>query len=520
MPVRGTKGGSDPFISADGNWLGFFNDEGAARVPVEGGVPEVSREEFGLGTSWGDDGFIVAIGAWGRGLSCQTGWIGERQELTKVDGSKNEGTHLHPDLLPGNKAVFFTIWNQEGTYDDCRIGVVEVKTKQRKILTYGGSELRGTTARFLQTPWGDYIVWAKSGNLLAAAFDGDELEVTGPAVKIVDGVMTNGASGAAAFAVSSGNNGTLTFVPGTLESEQNMLTWRTEDGRETPALKNPGPYIDPVFSPDGKLLITLMSSNYDIGMVDLAAGSVKLFQTKKDNLFAIFSRDGSRVTFSSNFETGRYNIYEKPTDNIGPARQLVEIETDVIPRASSWSPEGRFLIFDFVGVNLPKYGNDLWILDTQAGRVVKPLFETEAVEKNGKFSPDGKVLAYQSNEVEGEYEVFVRPFPITEESVQVSSGGGGFPVWSPNSKKLYYRKGENIMVANIESNPNLHITKRAVFFKSPQQVSDIAVADFAVAPDGRFLLVRSAVDLSKPLQMNVVTNWFEELKSKVAGGRP
>ena len=154
----------------------------------------------------------------------------------------------------------------------------------------------------------------------------------------------------------------------------------------------------------------------------------------------------------------------------------------------------------------------MWVLDTQAGRGVKPLFETEAAEKNGKFSPDGKILAYQSNEVEGEYEVFVRPFPITEESVQVSSGGGGFPVWSPNIKKLYYRKGENIMVANIESNPNLHITKRAVLFKSPQQVSEIAMDDFAVAPDGRFLLVRSAVDLSKPLQINVVTNWFEELQ--------
>ena len=233
MPVRGTKGGTDPFISADGNWLGFApsfsNENQAARVPVEGGVPEVSKEEFGMGTSWGDDGFIVSIGAWGRGLSYQTAWKGERQELTKVDGSKNEGAHLYPDLLPGNKAVFFTIWNQEGTFDDSRIGLVEVKTKQRKILTYGGSELRGTTARFLQTPWGDYIVWAKSGNLLAAAFDGDKLEVTGPAVKIVDGVMTNGASGEAAFAVSSGNNGTLIFVPGTLESVQNTLTWRTAE---------------------------------------------------------------------------------------------------------------------------------------------------------------------------------------------------------------------------------------------------------------------------------------------------
>jgi len=200
--------------------------------------------------------------------------------------------------------------------------------------------------------------------------------------------------------------------------------------------------------------------------------------------------------------------------------RLVETETDVIPRAHSWSPDGRFLVFDFDVVNLPKYGNDLWVLDTQAGRVVKPLFETAAVEKNGKFSPHGKMLAYQSDEVEGKYEVFVRPFPIAEDPVQVSSGGGGIPVWSPNSKKLYYHQGENIMVANIESNPSLHVTKRAVLFKSPQQTLDTTVADFAVAPDGRFLLVRSAVDFSKPLQINVVTNWFEELKRKVSGGKP
>ena len=164
---------------------------------------------------------------------------------------------------------------------------------------------------------------------------------------------------------------------------------------------------------------------------------------------------------------------------------------------------------------MPKYGNDLWVLDTQAGRVVKPLFETAAVEASGKFSPDGKMLAYQSNEIEGRYEVFVRPFPITEEAVQVSSGGGGIPVWSPDSKRLYYRAGDNIMVANLESNPNLHITERAILFKSPQQNLDNTMPDFAVAPDGRFLLVRSAVDLSKPLQINVVTNWFEELQRKM-----
>jgi serine/threonine protein kinase len=507
-PIRGTEDGSDP-VFENNSWISFSGASyNLRKIPLVGGVADT----FGIGSTngfnWTSNGNIVNAGSWPSGLTLIKGWNGKIQELTDIDPSKNEGCHLLPFILPDEKAAVFIIWSKDGTFSDSKIAVVNLKTKERKNLSYNGVDLQGTSPRFIQPPWGNYLIWSKSGNLYAAAFDLSGLNVTGPAVNILEGVAVNSQSGKAAYSVTNANNGTLVYQPGKVDTAKTDLVWVDKNGNEKKAIATSGPYLMPMLFKNGKALVVLTGPVYKIGIVNFGQNKVDLLFPNGDNKMPQITPDGSSYVFVSNFEDGKYNIYESRLDGIGGAKKIVATEGGY-PDISNLSPDGRYILY------VPHPPNKIYIKDLNTNQQPHLLFKSEAELRSPVFSPDGKLIAYLSNEIDGKFKLFIRPFPVNDTKIQVSLGDGIFPQWSSDGNELYYREGNKIMAAKIQMTPEPKVISRRLVCESPQISTGIDHRDFTVSSDGRILMLKSPEDQSKPIKLNVIVNWFTELKNKL-----
>jgi len=514
-PISGTEAGELP-VFVNNDWLSFIiNGRMLRKVQVAGGIPDICSVLASQGLSWGTAGELVYDETWSSGLSYKNGWDGKEEDLTKVDASKGEGAHLWPYVLPGNNAALFTIWSNQGTFDDAKIGIVNLTTKERKNLSYNGADLQGTSPGFIQTPWGDYLLWSRGGDLFAAPFDLSGLKVNGTAVKILDGILVNAESGVADYSVTDANNGTIVYAPGKFDIDKDYLVWVDKNGNEQKALSESGPYLMPTVSKEGRGLIIIKGSVYSIGEIDFKKNVVTPLFTSGDNDIPKITPDGASFVFVSNFEDGKYNVYLSRLDGIGGVKKIVATEGGY-PQISNLSSDGKYILFD-----QPSDTTKIMIKDIANDKPPKLLITTDASTTSGEFSPDGKFIAYRSNEIGGAFKLFVRPFPIDSEKIQVSINDGRFPQWSFDGSRLYYRDGDKIIAARIQTRPELKVVSREVICTSLDLAGsgNTVQQDFAVAPDGRILLLRDAEDMSKPVQVNVKVNWFTELKAKLAEGK-
>jgi serine/threonine protein kinase len=508
-PVRGTEGGQD-LVFENSNWLSFTVNGVVRKLPLKGGVPDISQSGYAnlQGFSWGTNGEIVSAKSWQRGLTFQAGWDDKGEELTEIDASKNEGSHMLPCILPGEKAAVFSIWSKDGTFDDSKIAVVNLKTKERSNLNYHGVNLQGTSPLFLQTPWGDFLLWSRSGNVYGSSFDLSDLKVTGPEIKILDDVSVNASSGIAAYSVTNANNGSVAYMPGKLDTGKTNLVWVNKRGTETTTV-SAGPYSMPSISRDGRALVILTGSAYKIGSVNFKEGKVDLLFEEGDNSQPKITPDGSSFVFASNFEDGKYNIYLSRLDGIGGAKKIVATEGGY-PEISNLSPDGRYILYN---PDPYKESSKVWIKDIKSNQDPRLLFNTRGTVLSPTFSPDGKFIAYRSDEIDGKFKLFARAFPVTDAKVQVSNHDGLYPQWSADGSEIYYRDEDKIIASSIQTKPELKVRSTRTVCRSLQVTQVTDEPDFAVAPDGRVLLLKSAVDLSKPAKVNVIINWFTELKN-------
>jgi eukaryotic-like serine/threonine-protein kinase len=505
--ISGTEGGKGPVL-VNSNWLSFSNAYNfVGKVPLTGGVPDFSTLDATDGYAWGTDGELVSANSWPSGLTYQSKWNAKGEDLTDIDPSQNEGTHLWPFVLPGNNAAVFTIWSKDGSFDDSKIAVVNLKTKERQDLSFNGVDLQGTFPRFLRTPWGKYLIWSRGGDLYASTFSLSRMEVTGPPIKILDGVSVNAGSGAAAYSVSDADNGTIAYIPGSLDIAKNDLVWVDRKGNEQEALSTSGPYLMPEISKEGHMLVVLSGAAYKIGEVNLKKDEVTPLFKGGDNDIPKITPDGSSFVFVSNFEDGKYNVYLSRLDGIGGVRKIVATEGGY-PEISNLSPDGRYILFD-----QPAGKSKIMIKNIADNQPPKVLLDTDANSASAEFSPDGRFIAYRSDEIAGKFKLFVRPFPINGDRIQVSKGDGIFPQWSFDGLELYYREGDRIMVARIQTKPDLKVISRQVVYSSaPIEPDNSVQPDFAVGPGGRILVLKPAEDLSKPIKVDVIVNWFTELR--------
>ncbi len=500
-PISGTDGAINPFFSPDGQWIGFFAQGKLKKVSIHGGVP-VTLCDAGLsaGGSWGTDDAIVFAPSRDSGLWQVSAAGGKAQVLTTPDHAKGEYSHRYPQILPGGKAVVFTALNGFG-WDESRIELLRLDTRERTILVRGGH-----TGRFVPS---GHLIYYRAGNLLAVPFDLARLELAkADPVTIADGVSQSGGVASAKYSVSM--EGTLAYVSASPRQFESRLVWVDRQGGVQPIPAPPRAYSGLALSRDGKqVAVNITSDTQQLWTYDLARETLtQLASGQGSSITPVWTPDGKRIAYRSN-RGGGWNLFWRPSDGSGSEERLTTSDKLQIP--SSFFPDGQLLAF--VEEN-PTTGADIGVLQLgDPAREAKLFLQTPFNESSPQFSPDGRWLAYSSDE-SGSSEIYVRPYPGTGGKWRVSSGGGIYPRWNANGRELLYISGDKMMAVDVTTSPNFSAgTPRMVF----------GGQDFSyggdVSPDGqRLLLIKPVEQQQAATQINIVLNWFEELKRRVPAG--
>ncbi|MBI3404869.1 MAG: serine/threonine-protein kinase [Acidobacteria bacterium] len=517
-PLPDTMHGVFPFFSPDGKWIGFVSEGKLKKIPIEGG-PAVVLCDVGdmRGASWGEDDTIILTPTFTTGLSQLPASGGTPQPITTLDAARRERTHRWPEILPGGKAVLFTIGSVENpdNYDDAEIVVQALPNGPRKMLVHGAMAHYSSSG---------HLLFARTGTLYAAPFDLRKLELTGPSIPIVDAIVTNPPTGAVHFAVS--REGSLAFIPGTIQNPDQRLIWTDLSGVTKPIPPFPEKaYREPHLSPDGKrLAVTIRTgARDDIWVADLARGVLtRLTFEGTGNFSPVWTPDGKRIIYSST-RGGPPSLFWRPSDGSGQEEPFTT-PTSGIQQAESVSPDGEFVAF--TQADLTKLQPDIWIVPIEggpsatfrAGRTPRPFLQTSFEEYNPRFSPNGKWLAYVSTE-SGKEEVYVQSFPGPGGKWQVSVDGGELPEWSRDGHEIFFIQNRKLCVALISPQSEFSSSAPKVLFEKPvaAQVPGIAsrTSHFAVSLDGKqFLSTEPTAEVKILDQIQVVLNFSEELKKR------
>jgi Tol biopolymer transport system component len=515
--LSGTENALDPFFSPDGQWIGFFADGKLKRISVQGGAAvTLCDAPNGRGGSWSEDGTIVFSPDFLVALSKVSSAGGTPQPLTTLDKQAGEVTHRWPQVLPGSKAVLFTSNTHLTNFDDADIVLYSMASGQRKTVVRGGFY-----ARYLPS---GHVVYMHEGTLFAVPFDLNRLEVTGQPVPILEGVVTHPASGGAQFSFSE--TGTLVYVAGRAGAQNVSIYWMDREGKFTPLRETPGDYTNLAFSPDGKRLALEIfdGRRSDIWVYEWERDALsRLTFAGETNGYPIWTPDGQRITYSSTEKNGATNLWWVRADGAGDAQRLTESKSP--PYARSWRPDGKVLAFNQLN---PSTNYDIMTLSIEGNEKSgwkpgepKPFVNSPFAELEPAFSPDGRWVAYMSNE-SGSYEVYVRPFPGPGSKWQISTGGGYLPKWSRNGKELFYSGADSkiMVVAYTASGDSFRADKPQLW--SPGQFSDRrATPNFDLHPDGKRFAVLKAPGTEQAAAVNKVSfvfNFFDEIRSKLPPG--
>jgi Tol biopolymer transport system component len=502
--VPGTEGATGPFFSPDGQWLGFVADGKLKKVSVSGGAAltlgDVAQPR---GASSGSLGTIAFAPTAVSALQQVSDAGGASQPLTRL--AKGENSHRWPEFLPGGKAVLFSAALTSSSWVNAQVAVHSVVTGERRNLVQPGTQPRYAAS--------GHLVYAQAGTLMAVPFDPQGLAVTGTAVPVVEGVLQSTLSGAAQYSLSA--TGSLVYATGGIQGAQRSLVWVTRNGAEQPVTAPARAYRIPRLSPDGRrVLVAIDEQETQIWLYDLSRETLtRLTFEGKVNQGPVWAPDGKRIAFQSNKE-GPPNLFLQLADGSGGLEQLTNSE--FAPSANSWSSDGQLLAF--IDVH-PTTGFDIWVLRL-SDRKAQPFLRTPFIVSAPRFSPDGRWLAYISNE-SGRYEIYVQPYPGPGGKWQVSTEGGTEPMWNPNGRELFYRSGRKMLAVEIATQPGFAASKPRVLFEGDYLPTPLSFPNYDVSPDGqRFLMLKSneAGDAA-PTQINVVLNWFEELKRRVPAGK-
>ena len=398
--------------------------------------------------------------------------------------------------------MLFTITATTGGNDASRVAALDLRTGTHKILVQGGSQAQ-------YVPSG-HLVYVASGTLRVVAFDLERLEVVGTPIPVVPQVVTL-PNGTAEFDVA--DNGTLVYVPGGAVAPARTLVWVDRQGREA-AINVPGrAYVAPRLSPDGaRVALEVRDQNNDIWVFDFARETLTRV-TFDPGLEAAptWMPDGRRMVFSSQPNEGAASLFWQAADGTGTAERLTENPSRMIQFPSAVSPDGTRVLFTQGG---NATATDVMSLTLDKDHRVQPVVQTQFAELNGEISPDGRWLAYQSND-SGQVQIFVVPFPnVNTGRWQVSIGGGTRPLWARNGQELFYLTPD----ATLMSMPVARGTTWTP--ATPEKLIDApyyggTTRNYDVSPDGkRFLMIKQGGgdQTPAPTSIVVVQNWPQELK--------
>ena len=501
--LAGTEGAMSPFFSPDGHWVGFFTRTGLKKVSIDDGTliticqtPPVTR-----GGTWARDGTIYFSPDFSRGLQRVQATGGVPQDVTRVQFDSGESNHLLPDILPGSDTALFTVWTG-GSFKDASVWSQSLRTGERKRL------LDSATAPVYVPP--GYLAFGREGALFAVPFDPVRAALVGEAFPVVDGVWTDAATGSAHYAV--GGDGTLVFAPGGSTVEQRRLVWVERDGRVVPTNAGPNAYGNVRLSPDGlRVAVELLN---DIWVYDLKTGALSRATYRSVNQFPVWTPDGRRIAISSSQGVALPTLFSIASEGGQAAARLSDEGGVQFP--GSWATNGRRLAYAELRDGSDT-GWDIRMLDLDSRPAHSPLVATPFTDDTPMISPDGRALAYVSDET-GRPQVYLSPFPGKGTRIQVSVDGGTEPVWSRSSGELFFRHGRRMLAVRVRTQGQLATGPPAVLFEGDFAVTSPVpgAPSYDVAPDGRFLMVARSGEQPLPRQLEVVLNWVAELDRRAS----
>jgi serine/threonine-protein kinase len=504
--LTGINRARNPFFSPDGNWIGFFDGRTLKKVPVNGGSAITICNLTGnpRGASWGTGDVIIFSTNPGTGLMRVPAEGGTPEVLTKPDPGKGEVEHLLPEMLPGGRTVLFTVLHQSGSPENAEIDAIEMQSGKRTVLIRGGSNPHYAAP--------GHIVYGVKGTLWAVRFDVDKLQVPSAPVKLAENVVMK-SSGAFNFSIAQ--DGPLVYVPGeAVGAPQFTLVWVDRQGHEEPIPAQSRTYQSVRLSPDGTQ-VALEIRDQENGIWTWDFGRKNLTRLTFDsglNRGVAWSPDGLRLAFSRQLE-GSEHVYWQSANGTGMPELLAAGPSPDTP--TSFSPDGK-LLFETVNDGHPEIG----VIDVKSHKR-EILMKTTFSKFNGEFSPDGRWIAYASNELGNTTEIYVRPFPNVDGG-RWQVGRGRDPVWSRNGKEIFFLTSGTTPNAfsRLFSVP-VQASAAGFSVGNPQPLFEgnyTPGTSYDVSPDGkRFLMIKlgaqqNATHGSTPIV--VVLNWLRELQER------
>jgi serine/threonine-protein kinase len=512
LPLSGTEGAVNPFFSPDQQWIGFFADGKLKKIPTFGGGVFTLCDAIGnRGGDWAEDGTIVfAPDRAGTSLWRVSSAGGAPVALTSL--GPGEITQRWPQVLARGRAVLYTGNSVSNGFEDANVVVQPLPDGKRKVLVRGAY-----AARYLSS---GHLVYIHDDTLFAAPFDLDSLELTGQAVRVLEGLTTNVPVGAAQFTISA--SGTLAYLPGQRINYDAPMHWMNRQGKTSTLRATPAFWREAHVAPDGRRVAVEIydGRQSDIWVYEWERDRLsRLTSDSVDDQTPVWTPDGSRIAYmSKRADNQTRNIYWRRADGTGEVQRLTESVNQQF--VGSWHPSGKFLAFS--EGNPPPMNSALMILRMEGNEVLGWKPGKPQVIANGPFSefgpmfsPDGRWLAYQSNEF-GRFEILVRPFPGPGGPWQISTDGGTDPTWSRTRQELFFGSPDHrIMVAAYS------VDRDSFHADKPRAVSESHFAartsgrNFDLHPDGeRFVLgvEPESADRDDGHHVTLIFNFFDELR--------
>jgi len=520
-PVPGSEN-SDPrgiVFSPDGEWLAYLSllRGQIMRLPITGGSPVpitvIPAGGMAYGLEWSSDDVLLFVN--GKGIWRARADGSDAELLVETEPGESADA---PQLLPGDRLLFALAprgASSSNRWDEASIVVQSLRSGERTIVWKGGG-----SPRYLPT---GHLLYTSDGRVLAVPLELDPPRLRGTPKEVVDGIQVGTApavrGNAANFRLS--DRGTLAFVPGGSVTfvRDLALVSVDRDGVETAIDEPAAAYLDPRVSPDGQRIAVAIDEafNTDIWVLDLRRGGrVRLTLDPAIDRYPLWTPDGRYVLFTS-FRDGTGGIYRKAADGSGLVEEVAsDADRTLVPW--SWSSDAQTVTLSELALT-GDTGYDIGSLDVSGDATRTPLLEEAFVEGQPVVSPDGRWMAYVSYE-SGRGEVYVRPFPdVASGRNAVSTDGGENPVWSRDGRELYYRNGDAVMAVGVQTAPSFQAGTPVELFRG-RYFNEIGTQWDVGPEEGQFVMLRSAPgDEDSPelarARINVVQNWFEELKRLV-----
>jgi eukaryotic-like serine/threonine-protein kinase len=497
-----TEGASFPFWSPDGKALAFFAAGKLKKLEIGGGpVLVICDAPAGRGGTWNKDGVIIfsPSGQLGSGLYRVPVAGGPAKAITAPDANRGENSHRWPVFLPDGSHFLYLAANVAGKEDPDAIFVGKLDSTERKLLT------KATGNPQYAAP--GYLLFCREKTLYAQRFDAGKLELSGEAVPLLKDITYLPRIVHNAYAVS--DTGVLVAQRGS-DISLSKLVWRDRQGSEIGEIGKPGVYANVAIAPNGGAVgfdrTDEENQNTDVWTYDLHRGSTKrlTFDAALD-ADPVWSPDGKRILFASS-RGGLFQVYVKSADGGEDEKRLPLNGSDNYP--SSWSHDGKYILYERTTES-----TGVWVAEEPELKT-RPLLKGSAATKNGQFSPDGKWVAYASNE-SGKWEVYVTSFPELRGKWQVSNNGGTQPRWRGDGKELFYLGSDGRMTAvpvvageHFDSGAPLPLFQAS----ARERVAGSELVTYDVARDGQRFLINTQMEKEETQPMMVILNWSAELE--------